>query len=229
MVVDTTFFGSRDYESWSIVAFRDPQGKENLYWQVEKNETKSAYSKGRIYLESLGYKILSVTGDGFIGIKQAFEGISYQMCQVHMKRLIISKITRNPQTKAGQVLLALIKTLHKTNKKTFEKRFKQYTFMYFSFISEKTTNPFTGETYWTHRKLREAYFSLYRHLPYLFIFEKDNRIWKNTNSIEGHFSHLKDKLRVHRGLSKNLKVKIIFIILLASSSAPTEEKIKEIL
>jgi len=177
----------------------------------------------------LGYEILSVTGDGFSGIKQAFPGIPYQMCQVHMKRLVISKITRNPQTKAGQVLLALIKTLHKTDKNTFENRFKQYTLKYLSFISEKTINPFTGEKYWTHRKLREAYFSLYRHLPYLFTFEKDQRIWKNTNSIEGHFSHLKDKLRAHRGLSKSLKVKVIFIILLASSSAPAEDKIKKIL
>ncbi len=177
----------------------------------------------------MDYEILSVTGDGFSGIKQGFQGISYQMCQVHMKRIIISKITRNPQTEAGIVLLALVKTLYKTNRKTFERRFKKYTFKYISFISEKTTNPLTGERYWTHRKLREAYFSLYRYLPYLFVYEKDKNIWRNTNSIEGHFSHLKDKLRVHRGLSKELKVKIIFIILLASSSAPKEKRIDEIL
>jgi hypothetical protein len=64
-----------------------------------------------------------------------------------MKRLVISKISNNPQTEAGIVLLALIKTIFKTDKKTFEKRFQKYTEKYIFFIQEKTTNPLTGEQY----------------------------------------------------------------------------------
>ena len=110
-----------------------------------------------------------------------------------------------------------------------EKRFQKYTEKYISFIQEKTTNPLTGEQYWTHKKLREAYWSLYRFLPYLFTYENDKNIYKNTNSIESIFSHLDDKLRVHRGLSRKQKEKIISIILLANSSAPNENILDEIL
>jgi hypothetical protein len=41
-----------------------------------------------------------------------------------MKRLVISKISNNPQTEAGIVLLALIKTIFKTDKKPLKKDFK---------------------------------------------------------------------------------------------------------
>jgi hypothetical protein len=64
-----------------------------------------------------------------------------------MKRIIVSKISNNPQTEAGIILLVLIKTLYKTDKKTFEGRFLMYTKKYLSFIQEKTTNDLTGERY----------------------------------------------------------------------------------
>jgi hypothetical protein len=55
-------------------------------------------------LEALGYIIISVTGDGFGGIRA---GIYFQMCQVHMG-LVIKGTTRNPKLEAGAVLLALV-------------------------------------------------------------------------------------------------------------------------
>jgi hypothetical protein len=89
-------------------------------------------------LELLGYEILSVTGDGFSGIKQAFLGIPYQMCHIHMERIVILGTTRNPQTEAGMVLLALVKTLKSTDKITFQKRLDKYFKKYNSFLNERT-------------------------------------------------------------------------------------------
>ena len=66
------------------VCFRDPKRKENLWWTFCKTETTSVYLEGKIYLEQLGYTILSVTGDGFGGLRQAFFGIPFQMCHVHI-------------------------------------------------------------------------------------------------------------------------------------------------
>lgn len=180
-------------------------------------------------MESLGYRILSVTGDGFGGLKQAFSGIPYQMCQVHMERLIVNGTTRNPILEAGQALLALAKLLHHTDSKTLDYYLHKYVDKYRDFLNEKTTNSFTGETFFTHGPLRKAAMSLLRYMPYLFTFEQNKNIPKTTNSLEGHFSHMRDIVDVHRGLSRIHKQRVLNSILLASTIAPTKERLKHIL
>ena len=120
VLVDAIQFGSRkNNNTFCVIVFRSQKEQENLYFSVEERETKFNYIKGKHSLEKLGYELLSVTGDGFRGIKQAFPNIPYQMCHVHMERIVIRHITRNPQTEAEQVLLAITKTLHNTNKELF--------------------------------------------------------------------------------------------------------------
>ena len=126
-VTDATYFGERtERSSWCLVVVREPENQEDLAWRFADNETTSVYRGMRDELEDLGYTIKSVTGDGFSGIRSAFNGIPFQMCHVHMERLVVRGTTKNPQTEAGVVLLALIRTLHKTNKKTFNRRLTKY-------------------------------------------------------------------------------------------------------
>lgn len=159
-----------------------------------------------------------------MGIRSAFSGISFQMCQVHMERLVINGTTRRPQLEAGQVLLALIRTIHKTNKRIFMRRLDLYIEKYREFLNQKSIAPETGVSFWTHKNLRKAVMSLQRFAPYLFAYETDKDIPKTTNAPEGHFSHIKDVLRVHRGLSRKQKEKVINTILLASTIAPRKKK-----
>jgi hypothetical protein len=208
---------------------RDQYTKEDLWWKFVDQETTSVYLEGRRYLESIGYIILSVTGDGFSGIKQAFLGIPYQMCLVHMERIVIRGTTNNPKLLQGKVLLALTKTLFTTNSKVFNERIHKYIEMNRDFLNEKTVNPLTGETWYTHDDLRKASFSLVSFLPYLFTYEKDTKIPRTTNSLEGHFSHTKDILDVHRGTSKVFKQKIINSILLAGTISPSDEILQEVI
>jgi len=200
-----------------------------LWWDFGETETTSIYLKGRDYLENLGYKILSVTEDGFSGLKQAFAGIPYQMCHVHMERIVVNGTTKRPQLEAGQALLALAKLLHTTDSKTFNHYLDKYLEKYRDFLNEKTTNPFTGETFFTHDPLRRSVMSLLRNRSYLFTFEQNRNIPKTTNSLEGHFSHMRDVVEVHRGLSRPQKEKVLGSILLASTIAPSKEKLKHIL
>ena len=70
------------------------------------------------------------------------------------------------------------------------------------FLKEKTENPLTGKSHFTHRRLRNAYFGLRRNLDVLFTFQyhsKTIKIPNTTNSLEGYFTHLKNKLAVHQG------------------------------
>jgi hypothetical protein len=230
LVVDALYFGERTEDtSWCAVVFRDPKRKENLWWSFTKSETTSIYLQGRAYLENLGYQILSVTGDGFGGLKQAFFNIPLQMCQVHMERLVIKGTTRKPILEAGQALLALIKILHYTDGNNFKNYFKKYISKYQSFLNEKSFNPETGRQDWTHKELHSAVLSVMKFLPYLFTFEKDKNIPRTTNTLEGHFSHIRDIVGVHRGLSRTHLEKVLNSIFLASTIAPTEDKLNDIL
>ena len=81
----------------------------------------------------------------------------------------------------------------------------------------------------THEPLYKATMSLWRFLPYLFTFETNKNIPKTTNSLEGHFSHIKNIVGVHRGLSRKQRERVLHSILLASTIAPTKKKLKYIL
>jgi hypothetical protein len=230
IVVDATYFGERKEDtSWCVVVARDHENGEDLVWRFAKTESTSIYASIRNELEHLGYTIASVTGDGFSGIRSAFSGIPYQMCHVHMERIVTRGTTKNPQTEAGQVLLALVQTLHNTTKKTFTKRLQKYFAMYGTLLDEMTTNPITGERYRTHKRLRSAAMSLLNLMPWLFAYSANTHIAKTTNSLEGRFSHINEVLAIHRGLSKQQKKNVIRSILLASTIAPSPDKLRNIL
>lgn len=230
LLVDATYWGERiEGSSWCVLVARDADRHENLTWLFADTETTSGYRQLRDTLDVLGYRICSVTGDGFPGILTAFAGIPYQMCHVHMERLVTTRTTRKPQTEAGQVLLALARSLHTTNSHQFHIRHRAYVERYRDLLNAKTAHPVTGEWDWTHRPLRQATASLQHFEHYLFTFEHDHSIPKTTNGLEGFFSHLKQYLGIHRGVERAQAQRILHSLLLASSVAPDEQARQNIL
>jgi hypothetical protein len=228
-VADGTYFGERkEGHAWCAVVGRCPYEKENVWWNYQETETTSVYRDMRVELESLGYTILSVTGDGFGGLRQAFSDIPYQMCHVHMERLVVKGVTRNPQTEAGIVLLALVHTLRHTSSHTFRVRLHTFGVRYKDFMEEKTVHPLSGETSYTHEGVRSAFRSLCLFEKYLFTFEHNRKIPKTTNSLEGHFRHVKRVVGVHCGLSRTQKEKGLDSLFLAGSVSPSDEILDEI-
>ena len=65
------------------------------------------------------------------------------------------------------------------------------------YLNERSKSPSTGKTYYTHKRLRSAYLSLKRHLPYLFVFEDYKELMlalcaahvipNTTNALDGKF------------------------------------------
>jgi len=231
LVVDALYFGERkEASSWSAIVFRDPKRRENLWWKFCPTETTSAYLEGRRDLEKLGYTIMSVTGDGFGGLRQAFSDRPVQMCHVHMERIVVNGTTRKPLLEAGQALLALTRSLHQNiSGELFKFYLKKYLEKYGTFLNEKSINPETGESFLTHEPLHKAALSLVRFLPHLFVFERHKNISRTTNSLEGHFSHIRNIVCVHRGLSRPQMEKVLHSIFLASTIAPTSKKLKHVL
>ncbi|MFC1802185.1 hypothetical protein ACFLY7_01965 [Patescibacteria group bacterium] len=115
--------------------------------------------------------------------------------------------------------MEIIKLLPNTDEKGFVILLNQYLIQYKKFLNEKTTDPLTGKWSFTHSRLRSAIKSLTVNLPYLFTYKKHSNlnIPTTTNTLESHFSHLKDILRIHRGLSRTMKEKVIYTVFLNSS------------
>jgi transposase-like protein len=223
LVVDATYFGKRtDGTSWGVVLFRDSKRKENLWWKFVHHESFDHYLEGRVFLEEKGYKIVSVTMDGFKGNLSVFKGIPIQICLYHLKRMVIRNISLKPQTEAGQVLLALVKELPRLSEDIFTNRIKMYHVKYIDFLYEKTYHP-SGDWSYTHEGVQLAYKSVTYWFKYLFTYRSDRNIPSTSNTCEGHFSHLKDVIRIHRGLSKEMKQKVINSIFLESTIAPKDK------
>ena len=227
LVIDTTYFGKRmDGTSWGVTLFRDYDQKENLWWKYVVHESSDGYLEGKIFLEQKGYIILSVTFDGFKGNIKVFQGVPTQICLFHMKQMVIRGTTLNPKTEAGKVILALAQTLTKTSKEKFTERLRHFHMSYATFLNEKTFHP-DGSWSYTHEGVRHAYLSVVHWHDYLFTFHADKAIPNTTNTCDGHFSHIKDVLRIHRGMRLTLKRKVLDAILLESTIAPKTKQKKE--
>jgi hypothetical protein len=102
-----------------------------------------------------------------------------------------------------------------SNLKNFAKLLSDWKQNWNEFINDKTYVLGTKYWYYTHKKVRSAYKSLERNLPYLFTYQKypELNIPNTTNSLDGSFSHLKAKLSVHRGMRKDRRYKMISEIL----------------
>jgi hypothetical protein len=132
-------------------------------------------------------------------------------------------VTTNPQTDPGKVLLALAKTLTQTNQEEFLRRLQSFHVKYAAFLSEKTTHP-DGSKSWTHEGARRAYVSLLHWREYLFTYQNNPVMPNTTNTCDGHFSHIKDVVRIHRGLCKSFKQKVLNAIFLESTIAPKRQE-----
>ena len=226
LVVDATYFGTRETDLWGVLVFRDEIQHEDLWWKFIDEERLSHYREGKEFLRSLGYIILSMTCDGFSGLPELFSPVPVQFCHFHQAQIVRWYTTQNPKIPAGHELLAIVKTLSFGTEKVFVHRLNLFVDHYRNFLNEKTTNPLTGASFYTHPRLRSAVRSLQVHLTLLFTFERHAslRIPTTTNSLESHFSHIKDVVRIHRGLSLPLKQKMIHTILLNSSIVLKSER-----
>ncbi len=174
------------------------------------------YHYARKILESQGWVFKAVVVDGRRGMLKVFEGIPLQICQFHQMRIVTKYITRKPETEAGQELRKITLTLAETTESVFSDKLNEWHDKWGVYIQMKTKVVDTKHWYYTHKKVRSAYMSLNTHLPYLFTYQKYPKlnIPNTTNSLDGSFTHLKDKVNLHHGLRQDRRYKLIREILL---------------
>jgi len=107
--------------------------------------------------------------------------------------------------------MEVVNLMKRTDKESFVGALEVWFKKLEAFLNERSVNPATKKSFYTHKKLRSAYRSLKNNLPWLFTWYDhfDLNIPNTTNAIDGHFADLKNKLRNHNGLSIKRKKKFI--------------------
>ncbi len=130
-----------------------------------------------------------------------------QMCHFHQQAILRRYLTKNPRLEAHIELKELGSTLTSIDKESWVYALDYWHQKWQNYLKEKTVDPLTSKWHYTHKKLRSAYRSLKTHTPYLFTFQDypDLKIPNTTNSLDGSFTNLKAKVKLHQGVKRKMK------------------------
>ena len=210
--MDATYF-----EQFCMVCYQDHDDGYTQLIRFSDGEHFSEIKEDLDNLIRLGVQVESITTDGhksiLKAIKKSIPDAVVQRCLVHIQRMCLLWLTRFPRHGAGMELRSLVLMLMQiktdndriywtTELELWYERHKAY-------LNEKTINETTGRYWYTHKLLRRSFLTIRRALPNMFHYLSNPAIPSTTNGIEGFFSHLKNHLDLHRGLTVEHRVDFI--------------------
>lgn len=207
--MDTTYWGRR----FGLMVIRDALRGKVLWRKYVTHETIADYIEGVKWLEGMGFRIYGVVIDGMKGLAKALAPYPVQLCQFHQMLIVRRYITQDPDIEASRALLDLTNSITKMDKESFMGAFRDWYDKYQGTLNErvhdkrikKKTPPYMRP------RLRSAYFSLKRNMPLLWTFydHPETGLPNTNNALEGLFSDLKTKVRVHAGISRENRKKLL--------------------
>jgi hypothetical protein len=207
--MDTTYWG----RGFGLMVIKDALRNKVLWRKYVTHETIADYMDGIQWLKSLDFKIYGAVIDGMRGLAQALWPCPVQLCQFHQILTVRHYLTQEPELDASRDLLELVCNITRMDKEDFLKAFTEWQDKYKDVMNERVqdrrikrkTPPYMRP------RLRSAYLSVKRNMPLLWTFQDNPNLGlPNTNNgLEGIFSDIKSKLRVHSGISRELRKKII--------------------
>ena len=207
--LDTTYWG----RNFGLMVIKDVLRNKVLWHKYVRNETIAQYIEGVSWLQSQGFKIYGAVIDGMRGLAQALYPIPVQMCQFHQILITRRYLTQDPDLEASIVLLDLVKSITRMDKESFVGAFNEWYEKYKDVLNERVHDKRIKRYAppYMRPKLRSAYLSLRRNMSLLWTFydHPETGLPNTNNAIEGLFSDIKSKLRVHRGVSKENRKKLL--------------------
>ena len=207
--LDTTYWGRH----FGLMVIKDALRNKILWHKYVRNETIAQYIEGISWLKSQGFKIYGAVIDGMRGLAQALYPIPVQMCQFHQILIIRRYLTQEPDLEVSIQLLDLVKSITRMDKESFIGAFNEWYEKYKDVLNERVHDKRIKRNMppYMRPRLRSAYLSLRRNMPLLWTFydPPETGLPNTNNGIEGLFSDLKGKLRVHRGISKDNRKKLL--------------------
>jgi len=202
--MDATYF-----KKFCLLCYQDD---EDGYTQLIRFSDGEHYEEIKEDLDNLirlGVHLESITTDGhksiLKAIKKSMPQVIVQRCLVHIQRMCLIWLTRYPKHLAGQELrqlvLLILKIKTKNDRLYWIHELSNWHERHSTYINERTYNPETGRYWYTHKLLRRSYSTIKRALPNMFHYLSNPKIPNTSNGIEGLFSHLKNHLDIHRGLT----------------------------
>lgn len=132
---------------------------------------------------------------------------------VHIKRQARIYLSQKPKLEQAKTLLQIISQV--TRIKTQEER-TEWLYRFYrwheankDFAGERTRNIETGRFWYIHKNLHAACTLVIAALPDMFHYLDHPAIPYTTNRLENYFTHLKEKLTLHRGLRFEAKKNFI--------------------
>ena len=196
------------------------QDHDDGYTQLIRFSDGEHYSEIKEDLDNLiklGVQIESITTDGhksiLKAIKKSVPEVVVQRCLVHIQRMCLLWLTRFPRHLAGaelrHLVLMLMRIKTDNDRLYWTAELELWHERHKTYLQEKTINQVSGRYWYTHKLLRRSYFTIKRALPNMFHYLSNPAIPSTTNGIEGFFSHLKNHLDLHRGLTVQHRIDFI--------------------
>jgi transposase-like protein len=182
-----------------------------LWYDYVKYEKLEDYKRGIQWIENNGFTIVAIVCDGLKGLTSAFPSYPIQLCMFHQKAAIKRYLTNNPKLAPAIELKSIMSIFTAIDKESFTGLFDEWYDRWKYFINERRIDTETGKKHYVHKRLRSAYLSLKRNMPYIWIWYDypELNLPKTNNTLESFFSHLKRNLNLHNGLSKEHKKTVI--------------------
>ena len=205
LLIDGTYYSDR-----CLIVYRAENLKRTLFYRFTRDEDDDEIASDLLTIKSMGFNVIGITTDGGDNIVRAadyvYPDVPRQRCIVHVQRECLNSITQNPRTPAARMLRGLVLQLNDVrtanDRLWWLKMFRRWVEDNEEYACEKARIPNTGQTYFVRNDLRKAYVHLKRAIPNLFEYVDHPGLPKTTNALESFFGHVKDQLRLHRGLSE---------------------------
>jgi hypothetical protein len=204
LLIDGTYFSN----GLCLILYYDHDIRYVQLYRETNKEKMRDIKEDLQNLKVLGVDIYSVTCDGHKSILSAVAKVHpetiIQRCLVHIKRQVKNYLSEHPKHPVSQELLRLSKEI--TRIETIEQSnlwllgFKRWYDENQAYINEKSINQETGRDWFTHKNLHLATSLIINAIPNMFHYLDDPAIPNTTNRLESYFTHLKEKLTLHRGL-----------------------------
>lgn len=195
-----------------MLVFKDTITSKVLLWRYIQTKTTQEYVDLKTSLERDRFEIKAVVLDGRRGLTQAFSGIPIQLCIFHTQAIITRYLTKSPKLNPAKDLKEVASFIQYVDEALFKDMLDEWYLKHSSFLKERTFHEASKKWSYKHRRVRSAYRSLNVNMPLIFTYKryKNLKIPTTTNGLDGGvFAPLKNLLSAHKGMTFNLRKKLI--------------------
>ncbi|MBQ9660214.1 MAG: transposase [Bacteroidales bacterium] len=206
LLIDGTYYS----DNHCLIVYRAENLKRTIFYRFTTHEDDDEIASDLLNIRDLGYVVVGITTDGGDNIIRAvqyvFPNVPRQRCVVHVQRECLTSITQHPRSAEAKLFRNLVQQLSivdtNNDKLWWLSQYNRWTEDNLEYVFQKGVVSYSKQEYYVHNDLRKAYIHLKRALPNLFTYIDHPGVPKTTNALEAFFGHIKDQIRLHRGLAE---------------------------